>query len=45
MREIIDGEMKQAVAELQSAEEKKASQGEKKQRDLHILAASLDDLA
>eukprot|EP00889_Picochlorum_renovo_P004850 jgi/Picre1/31880/NNA_007228.t1 len=45
MKEIIEGEMKQAVAELQAPDQKNASQGEKKQRDLHVLAASLDDLA
>ncbi|WPT17929.1 Radial spoke head 10-like protein B [Picochlorum sp. SENEW3] len=35
MKEIIEGEMKQAVAELQAPDQKNASQGEKKQRDLH----------
>jgi hypothetical protein len=45
MKEIIEGEMKQAVAELQAPDQKNASQGDKKQRDLHVLAASLDDLA
>lgn len=45
MKEIIEGEMKQAVAELQNAGEKNALQGNNKQRDLRILASSLDDLA